>query len=145
MSLEDWLSSGWLSAHQPSRQEIADLLAVADRDLRDCRSKGLSADWKFNIAYNALLQAAAAALAAAGYRASRDAHHYRVLQSLGLTVGTSPATLQQVDAFRKKRNLVEYERVGAVSDQEVREIVEAAGAVRRQVEKWIKAAHPELL
>jgi hypothetical protein len=87
MTLEDWRHSGWLSAHEPSREEIQDLLALADRDLKDCRSKRLSADWQFNIAYNAVLQAATAALAAAGYRASRDSHHYRVLQSLGLTVG----------------------------------------------------------
>jgi len=83
MSLEDWRSSGWLSAHEPSGQEIGDLLAIADRDLKDCRSEGLSADWRFNIAYNAILQTATAALAAAGYRASRDSHHYRILQSLG--------------------------------------------------------------
>jgi predicted CopG family antitoxin len=134
-----------LSAHESSRQEIADLLAIADRDLRDCQSEGLSADWKFNIAYNALLQAAAAALAAAGYRASRESHHYRVLRSLGLTVAASPEVLRQFEAFRKKRNLTGYERVGTVSDREVAEIIEAARDVRRQVEKWIKASHPELL
>jgi len=36
-----------------------------------------------NIVYNAALQAAA--LAAAGYRASREQHHYRVIQSLRQT------------------------------------------------------------
>jgi uncharacterized protein (UPF0332 family) len=145
MSLEDWRHSGWLSAHESSRQEVSDLLAIADRDLKDCQSEGLSADWRFNIAYNALLQAATAALAVAGYRASRDSHHYRILQSLGLTVGVPAETLRYLDAFRKKRNLTGYERIGAVSDKEVEEIVETAGAMRHQVEKWIKATHPELL
>jgi uncharacterized protein (UPF0332 family) len=145
MSLEDWRHSGWLSAHESSRQEVSDLLAIADRDLKDCRSEGLSADWRFNIAYNAILQAATAALAAAGYRASRDSHHYRILQSLGLTIGVPAETLRYLDAFRKKRNLTGYERIGAVSDKEVEEIVETAGAMRHQVEKWIKATHPELL
>ena len=87
MSLEDWLSNGWLSAHRTSRQEIVELLGVADRDLADCRSKGLSADWQMNIAYNAALQSATAALAAAGYRPTRDSHHYRVIQSLAYTIG----------------------------------------------------------
>lgn len=105
MSLNDWLNNGWLSAHRATRQEIADLLAVADRDLGDSQTADLSADWKFNIAYNALLQAATAALAAAGYRAARNAHHYRTLQSLAHTVGASRDMLRQVDAFRKKRNL----------------------------------------
>lgn len=103
MSLQDWLSNGWLSAHTTGRREIADVLAVADRDLRDSQTAELSADWKFNIAYNALLQAATAALAAAGYRAGRDAHHYRTLQSLAFTVGASRDLLRQVDAVRKNR------------------------------------------
>ena len=145
MSLQNWLDNGWLSEHRPTRQEIADLLAIADRDLRESRTAGLSTDWKFNIAYNALLQAATAALAAAGYRAGRDAHHYRTLQSLAFTVGASTDLLRQVDAFRKKRNLAGYERIGAVSDQEVVELQAAAASVRRMVEDWIRANHPELL
>jgi hypothetical protein len=47
------------------------LLHIADRDLKDCEAGGLSADWKLNIAYNAALQAATAALAASGYQAAR--------------------------------------------------------------------------
>ena len=85
MSLQDWLRSGWLIEHQTSRQEISDLLGMADRDLAQCRTPHLSPDWQLNIAYNAALQAATAALAASGYRAARDAHHYRVIQSLALT------------------------------------------------------------
>jgi uncharacterized protein (UPF0332 family) len=145
MSLEDWRQNAWLSAHEPSRQEIEDLLAIADRDLKDCRAEGLSTDWRFNIAYNAILQAATAALAAAGYRAARDSHHYRILQSLAFTIGVSAEMLRYLDAFRKKRNLTGYERIGAVSDREAKEIVETAQALRHQVEEWIKAAHPELL
>jgi hypothetical protein len=79
VSLQDWLKNGWLVEHRTSRQEIADRLAMADRDLAQCRAPGLSPDWQLNIAYNAALQLAAAALGSAGYRASREAHHYRVL------------------------------------------------------------------
>jgi hypothetical protein len=42
-----------LSEHQTSRQEIQSLFRLADRDLADCRNPTLSADWQFNIAYNA--------------------------------------------------------------------------------------------
>lgn len=37
------------------------------------------------------------------------------------------------------------ERIGSVSDQEVREIIQAAKTLRSQVEAWIRATHPELL
>jgi hypothetical protein len=62
-----------------------------------------------------------------------------------LTAGLDEPALRQLDAFRKKRNLTEYERAGAVSDGEVQEIIQSAGAVRRQVEAWIRANHGELL
>ena len=87
MSLPDWERNGWLTRHQTSRNEIRDLLQVVERDLADSAAEGLSSDWRMNIAYNAGLQAATAALAAAGYRASRDAHHFRVIQSLSETIG----------------------------------------------------------
>jgi hypothetical protein len=32
--LEDWRKTGWLKPHTPSPAEIADLLALAERDLR---------------------------------------------------------------------------------------------------------------
>ena len=118
---------------------------MADRDLRDSQAEGLSADWRFNIAYSAVLQAATAALAAAGYRAVRESHHYRVVQSLSLTVGLSDATIRGIDAFRKKRNVLGYERTGVVSDQEVRELFDAARHLRRDVEIWIRRTQPHLL
>jgi hypothetical protein len=52
----------------------------------------LDTDWKLNIAHNAALQLSAAALAACGFRAARQAHHYRVIQSLTLTIGADAAT-----------------------------------------------------
>ena len=35
MSLQDWLRSGWLIEHETSREEIADLLGVIDREVLD--------------------------------------------------------------------------------------------------------------
>jgi len=53
MSLQNWLNNGWLTEHRTSLQEITALLGVADRDLTDCKTSGLSPDWQLNIAYNA--------------------------------------------------------------------------------------------
>ena len=82
MTLKNWLDNGWLIKHATNSQEISDLLQVADRDLKDCETRGLSADWQLGIAYNAALQTATTALAACGFRSGRDAHHHRVIQSL---------------------------------------------------------------
>ena len=145
MSLQDWLNNGWIIKHKTSPQEIADLLALADRDLTDCQASGLSTDWQMNIAYNAALQASTAALAACGYRAARVSHHYRVIQSLAHTVGADAKLIAQFDQFRKKRNIGGYERAGLVSEQEAHEMLELAEKVRADVEKWIRGNHPELL
>ena len=123
MSLQDWLNNSWLVEHKTSQQEIVDLLGVADRDLSDCKSDDLSADWRMNIAYNAALQTATAALATAGYRAARDSHHYRVIHSLAYTIGADIKLIAQFNQFRKKRNIGGYERAGVVNDQEANEMV----------------------
>ena len=72
MTLENWLTSRWLTEHQASPQEIADLLAVVDRDIEASAIEQLSPDWRLGIAYNATLQLATLALAAAGYRPERQ-------------------------------------------------------------------------
>ncbi len=144
MSLRDWLRNGWLIEHQTSLQEITDLLGLADRDLTECQIPGLSPDWRLNIAYNAALQAATAALAAAGYRAGRESHHYRVIQSLAHTIKADAGLIAQLDRFRKKRNIGGYERAGMTSDQEVKEMLALAQKLRNDVEEWLGANHPEL-
>lgn len=145
MSLEDWLRNGWLAEHRTSPGEVAELLAIADRDLADCRVQGLSPDWRLNIAYNAALQASTAALAACGYRAAREAHHYRVIRSLALTIGADARLLRQFDLFRKKRNIGGYERAGTVSEQEASEMIALAERIRQEVIDWLKSSHPEFL
>ena len=145
VSLQDWQKNGWLTEHKTSPQEIADLLEVADRDLTDCRAPGLSPDWQLNIAYNAALQMATAALAAAGYRVARDAHHYRVIQSLTYTIKADSDLISQFDQFRKKRNIGGYERAGMVSDQETQEMLTLAINLRSDVETWLRNNYPELL
>ena len=145
MSLSDWERNGWLTKHQTSRNEIRDLLQVVERDLADSVAEGLSADWRMNIAYNAALQAATAALAAAGYRAARDAHHYRVIHSLRETIGTDASVVATFDAFRKKRNTTGYERVGLVSDADAEAMRALAMGLRDDVLAWLKKHHAALL
>jgi hypothetical protein len=145
MSLQDWLRNGWLIEHQSSSQEIESLLKIADRDLTDCQQPGLTPDWKLNIAYNAALQLATAALAAVGYRPAREAHHYRVIQSLAYTIGADPNLIAQLEKFRKKRNIVEYERSGTASDQEAKEMFILAKNLSKDVEEWLRKNYPQLM
>ena len=145
MSLKDWARSGWLEEHRPSRREISDILSAVSRDLKTSAQSSLDIDWKFAIAYNAALQSANAALAASGYRARREAHHFRVIQSLAFTIGAEPELIELLDRFRKKRNLGTYERAGAISEREAVEIRKLAIQLRDRISSWIETHHPELV
>jgi hypothetical protein len=145
MSLADWLKNSWLVEHESSVEEIAALLAIVERDLANATLAGLSEDWKLSIAYNAGLQAATVALAATGYRAVREQHHYRTIQSLALTIGWSVAQIARFDRFRKKRNIGGYESAGVVSGSEAREMHELATGLRDDVVAWLRKHHPRLL
>jgi hypothetical protein len=146
MSLSEWRKNGWLKSHQTSPQEIADLLAVADRDLKDCQTKGLSDDWKFNIAYNAALQASSAALAASGYAVAKgDSNHFRVVQSLAFTIGADAAAIQRFDGFRKKRSMSVYDAAGVITSAEAGQIIRFSEDLVGQIKLWLRTNHLTLL
>ena len=98
-----------------------------------------------NIAYNAALQTAVAALAALGYRAGRENKHYRVIQSLAFSIGLASDLVLLFDQFRKKRNISDYERAGMVSDQEADEMYALAKNLYEQIQVWLKTEHPDLV
>ena len=145
MSLKNWRDNGWLVDHKTSAQEITDLLTVSERDLKDSSAPGISPDWQLAIAYNAALQATTAALFASGYRASREAHHYRIIQSLAHTIQTKPGLVNQLDKFRKKRNLGGYEAAGRISQQEADEMKKLAKNLCEQIVQWLHQNHANLM
>ncbi len=145
MTLQKWSEYGWLRNHASSRQEIADLLGIVDRDLSDAKSGGISSDWQFGIAYNAALKLRTILLYAEGYRAGHGLQHYRTIQALPLILGSKrDADANYLDTCRVKRNTVEYDRIGATSDGEVMELIEFVDELRTNVLVWLKKNHPEL-
>lgn len=145
MSLEQWLEWGYLTEHRSSRQEIGDLLSGADRDIANAEISEISDDWRLNIAHNAILRLAAAALAACGYRPERQAHHYRLIQSLEKTVGLDTTTIDRLHLLHKKRNIASYQIAGAVSEKEACEILAIALEIRDIVHERMRRKHPEFL
>lgn len=145
--LQRWVESGALRPHRTSRREIADLLAVVDRDLTDARATGVSLDRRFAIAYSAVLGLASMVLAASGYRvASRRGHHAITLQALPEIMGEDVRDLATYfDSCRVLRNASDYDRAGVVGSSDVEELLREATAFRGQVLAWLRATHPRLL
>jgi HEPN domain-containing protein len=146
-TLDVWASSGSLQRHKTSPEEVANLLGIVERDIAESQTPGLSNDWRLAIAYNAALQAAKAALAAAGYRVpgSEKGHHYRLVESLRYTVEVSGADVDLLQRMKKKRNISDYEVAGAVSDREAEEMVALAQSIHRLVGAWLTSNYPELV
>ena len=75
----------------------------------------------------------------------REAHHYRVIQSLAHTIKADAGLIALFDQFRKKRNISGYDHAGMISDQEAKEMVNLANRLRQEVEKWLHENHPNLM
>lgn len=147
MSLKAWRAKGALQVHKPSTKEITGLFALADRNLADAGIGGLSAEGRFQFAYNAALAAATAALHAAGYRTNSNVsgHHAVTVESLEHTIGVDGSLVRKLDAFRRKRNRVSYDAPAAVSTKEAADMLALAAQLRHDVEAWIRAKHAALI
>lgn len=146
MTLPRWAEYGWLRQHRTTRQEIGDLMAIVDRDLNDAQTAGISTDWQFGIAYNAALKLCTIVLYAEGYRAGQGLQHYRTIQALPLILGSDRQhDAAYLDACRVKRNTVEYDRIGATSDDEALELIAFVRELRTEVVQWLQANYRELM
>jgi hypothetical protein len=146
MTWTSLLESRDVQRHRTSRREIDDIRALVARDLADARLVGLSADRRFATAYNAALQAANIAIAAAGYRVTSKIGHHRVaIEGIRLALG-GPADeyADYFEACRRKRNTIDCTRSHVATDSEAAEIVDRAAEFCALVERWIAENHPRL-
>jgi hypothetical protein len=146
MTLQDWLSNGWVKPHKSSASEVRSLMAKVDRDIAEAEKPEIVLDWRLAIAYNACLGCATIALRASGYRIPRGAgQHYRTIQSLRFTINPSEEIISSLESISKKRAIVSYDVVGVVSEAEADEAIQLAKELKVLVLKWLKHNHKELL
>lgn len=144
MGLEEWVEAGRLKRHETDRDELAELLAVADRAVADARVEGLTPDGKFGLAWPAVLALGAAALAGAGYRVGKERHHERVVDSLLHTVGLSGTEVSALHRVRRMRNEMTYERVGTATREQADAFLARVVELRITVHTALTKRYPEL-
>ena len=146
MSLSQWQNNGWLRPHKTDREEVSNLLAIADRDIADAANPKLSDDWKFGIAYNAALKLCTVMLYAAGYRPEKNLAHYRTLMAIEFTIGPHhKEDAAYLDACRAKRNTVEYDNIGGASRAEAQELLDFTKELRIEVMQILREKYPDLV
>jgi hypothetical protein len=143
MSLNQLFDNGWLRRHQTSREEIANLLEIVDRDLMDAE-KGISDDWRFGIAYNAALKLCTILLYAEGYKPEKVLQHYRTIQALPLILAEDRKNdAQYLDTCRTKRNILEYNYAGGITKDDADELIEFVKELKKDIIGWLKIHHPD--
>jgi hypothetical protein len=94
MSWQQLSAKGEVKTHLTSKQELDGIRRLIARDLADAALAGLSADRKFAIAYNAVLQSGKIAIACSGYRVSaRVGHHAVTFEAARQAIGTAASSL----------------------------------------------------
>lgn len=145
MSLKDFLDRGLLKPHRTNQGEIADLMAVVERDLRDASMEGVSPDRRFAIAYNAVLQLATIVLYVSGYRASRGGHHWITISVIPDLMGDElKEAARYFDSCRIKRHSMDYDRAGTIGEREVKELLQEAAWFKERVPSWLKVGYSDL-
>ena len=112
--------------------EIAGLLRSGAERLVDARKEGLALSSRFDLAYNAAHAFSLAALRWHGYRSE---NRYLVFQVLPHTLGLPAATWRVLAKAHELRNVAEYEGHFDADATLLRNLIEAAEAVRAAVAK----------
>ncbi len=128
-----------------SKQELDEIREMIHVNENDARVVGLSAQGRFEFAYNAARQIATLAIRASGYRViSKSGHHYYTFQALTAVDVQFDATATYLDQCRSKRNDFSYDSPITVTDTEADDLINTAKQLRTDVEAWIAATHPVL-
>lgn len=145
MTLENLLDIHHLVVHEPSRENIAKLLAAAARNIADAKVTSISGENRFDAAYKAIMQCAMAALWENGYRTStsQPGHHQTAIQALPKTIRLDNDTVIVLDALRKQRNVSDYEG-DPISDGAVDACIANANLLYQRVSGWVRTNRPDL-
>lgn len=145
MTLNNLVGRGLEKAESDS-EELGRYLERIQRKLSDSRQSSISLDSRFDIAFEALLQIALAALRANGYRTTSGAGHQQLaIQALPKSIGVGAADVRALEEFRKKRSAGLYLAEFEPSEAEVDALIAAVERLHKQLLAWLKANRPELL
>lgn len=146
MSLVRLLNQGRLTRHKTSKKEIANLIQLAKRDIKDAKLKGLSSDRKFSCAYNAVLQLATALLYCNGYKTKGIGHHITVFEAMKEILGKDYYELADYfDSCRAKRNITDYDYAGGISQGETEELIKEAESFLKIILRWLEMNYPDFI
>lgn len=130
--LDNLVEAGLLKSEPADRQEFGGLVASARKRLADAKKVELSAESKFDLAYNAAHSLALAAMRRHGYRPAN--RRYIVFQALTQTLGIKPEIWRVLDKCHGRRNSFEYDGTFDVDDRLLMDLMAAAEQLQAAVD-----------
>ena len=108
-NLRAMLEKGWLKEHEPQRREIENHLRHAATLLESADAKGVAADARFLLVYEAAHAISLAALKLAGYRTGdSDAHRVHALNTIELVLPVRKGFGAALQEANRIRNIATY-------------------------------------
>ncbi|MEK6243282.1 MAG: DNA-binding protein [Pseudomonadota bacterium] len=145
MTLDNLVGRG-LEKADTDKGEISRYLAKIRRKLEDSKKSSISLDSRFDIAFEALLQIALAAIRVNGYRTTTGAGHQQLaIQLLPKSLGIESGEIRALDEYRKKRSIGLYEADFDPSESEVKAVIRSVEKLLEKLTGHIRTARPELL
>jgi len=144
MSWAKLLAENRVTALPPSKAELDNLRSIVARSLKDVTAVGLSADYRFVMAYDAARTLSLLVVRAAGYRPRTVGGHYNTFLALEAADPGFAALSAYFDGCRMKRNQCEYDFAGGVTDTEADALFKYVNQFAVDAEAWINARYPKL-
>jgi hypothetical protein len=145
MSWTKLLAEKRVSPEPTSKKELDELRAMAAVNLKDAHVVGISAQGRYEFAYNAARLITTVVIRANGYRViAKNGHHYFTFQSLQ---ACDPAFMKiaiYFDTARDTRNNFSYDAPVLVSDTDADDLLNAVTKFQKDAEAWVKLKDPTL-
>src|SRR5215475_9630852 len=142
MSLAKLLADNRVTTLPPSKAELDNLRSIVARSLKDVNVAGLSADYRFVMAYDAARTLSLVVVRACGYRPRAVGGHYNTFVALEAADPAFAKLSAYFDGCRMKRNQCEYDFAGGVTDTDADALLQSVKRFAVDAEAWIKARYP---
>jgi hypothetical protein len=146
MSWTKLLAEKRVAPEPTSKKELDELRAMVGINLHDAHVAGISAQGRYEFAYNAARLMTTIVVRASGYRViAKSGHHYFTFQALQ---AVSPAFLKVAiyfDSARDTRNNFSYDSPVSISSTDADDLVKTVEAFQQDAEAWIGATDPTLV
>ena len=138
------LAENRVTALPASKAELDNLRSIVARSLKDVTAVGLSADYRFVMAYDAARTLSLLVVRAAGYRPRTVGGHYNTFLALEAADPGFSALSAYFDGCRMKRNQCEYDFAGGVTDTEADALFKSVNQFAVDADAWVHARYPQL-